>query len=186
MAAEEILAEQGFEDFTITAVAERSKTSVGAVYRRFDSKEKLVAALKDRILTRIESEVGNAIRMAPQHDLASAVSAFVHILASSFSTNGQVVPNLLAPSDGASSERGLQAIATLHRLFLDAVAPRLGEIHRPDPMTAMILASRTLIGACIHRSAVIRALPDGISWQSWADQLTDMTVQYLTSPSAST
>jgi AcrR family transcriptional regulator len=183
-AAEQILAEEGFDEFTMAAVADRSKTSVGAIYRRFDGKEQLVRAVKDRILGRIEQEVADALAASADQDLTGVIAAFADALASAFAPHCQVIPDLLAVDDQA--QRGVHAIATLHRMFLDALAPHLGDIRRTDPMTAVALASRTLIGACVHRASVIRALPDGISWQTWAEQMTDMTTAYLLAPVSAT
>jgi AcrR family transcriptional regulator len=60
-AAEEVLAADGFDDFTMAAVAERSGVSIGGIYRRFDSKVQLVAAVKDRVLTRVEDNIAERL-----------------------------------------------------------------------------------------------------------------------------
>lgn len=59
-AAEEVLAADGFDDFTMAAVAERSGVSIGGIYRRFDSKVQLVA-VKDRVLTRVEDNIAERL-----------------------------------------------------------------------------------------------------------------------------
>ena len=63
-AAEEVLAADGFDEFTMTAVAERAGVSVGAIYRRFDSKEQLLAAVKDRLLSRLEEDLAERLSTA--------------------------------------------------------------------------------------------------------------------------
>ena len=59
-AAEEVLAADGFDDFTMAAVAERSGVSIGGIYRRFDSKVQLVA-VKDHVLTRVEDNIAERL-----------------------------------------------------------------------------------------------------------------------------
>jgi AcrR family transcriptional regulator len=43
--AEDVLTADGFDEFTMTAVAERAGVSVGAIYRRVGGKEQLLAAV---------------------------------------------------------------------------------------------------------------------------------------------
>ncbi|MEX3930794.1 TetR family transcriptional regulator [Paraburkholderia phymatum] len=47
-AAGEVIAERGFEAATMTAIAERAGTSIGAVYQYFPNKHALVLALRTR------------------------------------------------------------------------------------------------------------------------------------------
>jgi AcrR family transcriptional regulator len=63
-AAEDVLALDGLDGFTIAAVAERAGVSVGGLYRRFTGKEQLLAAVKDRLLTRLETRLSEALASA--------------------------------------------------------------------------------------------------------------------------
>ena len=179
-AAECILAEGGAEHLTMAAVAERSGTSVGAIYRRFASKEKLLAAVKDRLLCVLESEVAEGLaRSGGAGDLGETITAFTHSLAYAFEMHIHVIPELVAENE-EMGQRGLQTNAILQRLFLDALAPHFGEIRRPEPLTAAVFSVRTVISACIHRALLLDGLPDGISWQSWSEQMSEMARAYLT------
>ena len=180
-AAEQILADQGPDALTMQGVADRSGTSIGAIYRRFAGKETLLQAIKDRLLTRMEDEVRAAVgAAAADGGLLGVVSAFVHGLAETFGANGTVVPHLMAGTDDRLGLRGAESVARLQGLFLDAAAPHLRQVTRPDPVTVMTFAARSVIGGCIHRTSMLRVLPDGISWALWAEQMTAMTGGYLT------
>jgi AcrR family transcriptional regulator len=180
-AASEIIAEGGIDECTVAAVAVRSGTSVGAVYRRFVSKEQLLYAVKDRTLGQLEHQVAEELDAARGQTLAEIVSVFVHALAGWAASHSHLMPALLMTGDVNADVRGVESITTLNRLLLDVLAPRLGEVDRHDPMTAAEFSARTILGACVHRSAAIPRLPDGISWPVWADQMSDMVTSFLAS-----
>src|SRR5262245_5338406 len=54
-AAETVLSRDGWEAFTMNAVADEADASVGGIYRRFASKEQLLRAIKDNVLTRADA-----------------------------------------------------------------------------------------------------------------------------------
>jgi AcrR family transcriptional regulator len=63
-AAEDVLTADGFDEFTMTAVAERAGVSVGAIYRRVGGKEQLLAAVKDRLLSQLEEDLAERLHSA--------------------------------------------------------------------------------------------------------------------------
>lgn len=178
LAAEESLAAVGLDDFTIADVSERAGVSVGAIYRRFDSKEELLAAVKDRLLTRVETTITEALA-GSEPGLVNVIDSFARGLADSFSLGDQVIPDLLSSSSVELHERGLRTLSSLQRLFMNAIAPYLGEVQRGDPMTSAESTAHTMIGACVHRAASVRRWPDGLSWELWADHISSMAAGYL-------
>jgi AcrR family transcriptional regulator len=62
--AEDVLTADGFDEFTMTAVAERAGVSVGAIYRRVGGKEQLLAAVKDRLLSQLEEDLAERLHSA--------------------------------------------------------------------------------------------------------------------------
>ena len=182
MSAEQVLAETGFDDLAMAAVAERAGLSVGAIYRRFEGKEHLLVAVKDRLLTRVEDDITVALD-APGRSLPDVVDRFTHALADGFSAGAHVVPHVVGKGQGlGSSERSRRALDSIQRLFLDAATVHLDEVRRSDPTTALAIAFRTITAACIHRTITWRAVPDGISWERWSEQVADMATLYLTTP----
>src|SRR5262249_52608727 len=53
-AAETVLSRDGWEVFTMKAVADEAGASIGGIYRRFANKEQLLRAIKDNVLTRAD------------------------------------------------------------------------------------------------------------------------------------
>jgi AcrR family transcriptional regulator len=181
-AAEEVLAATGFDDFTMGAVAERAGLSVGAIYRRFEGKEQLLTAVKDRLLNQVEEGITAAVEAA-DGGLPEIIDAFTRALADGLSAGAHVIPHALGKTRTTeASERSQRALDNIQRLFLDAATAHLDEVRRSDPMTALALAFRTITGACIHRTVTLHTWPDGISWGQWSEQVADMATLYLTTP----
>jgi AcrR family transcriptional regulator len=182
VSAEQVLADTGFDDLTMAAVAERAGLSVGAIYRRFEGKEHLLIAVKDRLLTRVEDAITAALD-ATHGGLPEIIDAFTHALADGFSAGAHVIPHVAGTSHNiGSSERSRRALENIQRLFLDATTAHLDQVRRSDPTTALAIAFRTITAACIHRTITWRAVPDGISWDRWSEQVADMATLYLTTP----
>lgn len=177
-AAEEVLAAEGWDDFTMTAVAARAGVSIGGIYRRFESKEQLLAAVKDRLLARLEEGVATQLAAAEPR-LDSVVRAFVRAWSENLAAGDRVYSDLFRPSE-AFTERGRQAFDITRRLFNDAVLPHLAEVRRPQPEKAVAMVFSVITGSLNFRAAA-RRMPDkdGISWYDFADELSDMAIGYL-------
>jgi AcrR family transcriptional regulator len=186
VAAEQTLATSGLDNFTMAAVAERAEVSVGALYRRFSGKEPLLNAVKDRMLTELEDNLGAALAVAGP-GLAHKVTAFVKAVVEGVTAGRQVFPDLVATArrDSASALRGGRAVATMQRLFLDAAFPHINEVRRADAATALTITANTIVASCVHRTINPGSATDGLSWARWREQVTEMALLYLTAPSAS-
>jgi AcrR family transcriptional regulator len=171
-AAEHVLATGGIEEFTVAAVAEQAGMSVGTIYRRFTSKEQLLHAVKDQLLSQLESSVLEALRSA-EPGLRGVIAAFTHAMARTFSHHDRIFPDLLSGQRAEAVERGLQALAVIQDALVETAEPYLD--HEP----ALRMAARTIIGSCVHRAATCRSWPDGMTWTNWADETTRMAVAYL-------
>jgi AcrR family transcriptional regulator len=181
-AAEEVLVNDGLDDFTVAAVAEQAGVSVGGVYRRFASRETLIDAVVDSMLTRVQDTVAESLNAA-EPSLAGVITAFTHALATSFDRSGRVASALAtAQRTPEARQRGLRNLTVLQRLFLDAAAPYGDQITRSARSTALTTVLRTIIAAGAHRTGVAQWWPDGLSWAQWADEMADMATTYLTTP----
>ncbi|GAA2336216.1 hypothetical protein GCM10009854_10150 [Saccharopolyspora halophila] len=179
LSAEHVLSVGGIDDFTVAGVAEHAGMSVGAIYRRFSGKEQLLGAVKDQLLEQLEADVDEALRTA-EPSLGGIVEAFVRAMARTFSARTRVFPELLSGQPAEGVERGLQALDTIQRAFIDSAEPHLDEIARPRPQEAVGFAARSIIGSCVHRAASCDAWPDDLTWTTWARETTEMTTTYLT------
>ncbi|MBP2478689.1 AcrR family transcriptional regulator [Crossiella equi] len=180
-AAEHVLAHQGHEEFTVAAVAEQARLSVGAIYRRFTGKDQLLHAVKDQLLGRLETSVDEALR-PPAHALDEVVGAFTRALADTFARHSRIFPELLDGQRAEGRDRGLQALAAIQGIFVEAVIPHLGEVSRADPEAAVRMTARTVIGACVHRAATCRYWPDDLTWDTWAAETVALALAYLRGP----
>lgn len=182
VAAEQELAATGSDDLTMAAVAERAGMSVGAIYRRFEGKEQLLTAVKDRLLTRVEDDITAALDAA-EGGLAEVVDAFTRTLVDGFSASAHIIPHVVGGARPiGSSERARRALEHIQQLFVDATSAHLAEIRRSDPATALVIAARTITTACLHQAVIGRTVPDGISGPRWCEQVADMATVYLTTP----
>jgi AcrR family transcriptional regulator len=178
--AEHVLVNEGPEAFTIARVAEHARVSVGGVYRRFANKEQLIEAVRHALLEQLEDAITEALD-AQSSSLGDVVGAFTAALSRTLDKSGRIIPVILAGGLKVESpERGLQTIANLRQRFVDAASPFREEIRRPDPITSLDIAFRSVIAAGAHRIAISQWWPDGLTWQQWTCELTDMTIAYLT------
>jgi AcrR family transcriptional regulator len=180
-AAEHVLAHHGIEEFTVGAVAEQAEMSVGAIYRRFSGKDQLLHAVKDQLLTQLETNVREALRTS-EPGLREIVGAFTQALARTFASHDRIFSELLDGQRAEGRDRGLAALAAIQHAFVESVRPGLPDISREDPEPAVRMAARTIIGACVHRAATGRYWPDHLSWTTWAVETTELTLAYLTAP----
>lgn len=184
-AAEEVLAEVGYEECTMAAVAERAGVSVGSIYRRFEGRDQLLEVLKERISSDLEARVVAAVDAAPEN-LDAIVRAFVHALAAAFSNDSAVLPDLFGRRDRRNlSDRGQAALEAGYDFFADATKPYWSTIERSDVSYAVRVSAETITASCVHRAMRARGAPGKFSVQDWnryADQLTDMVLAYLRTP----
>jgi AcrR family transcriptional regulator len=144
-AGERVLADNGYEGFTIGEVSRRARVSVGSVYARFDNKEALIHAIHARMMERLTPpEADVAAADDPGADLATVVARGVHALAGrmgrerellrAFMVRGAVDPSIAAP--------GSEASRATARAFKTAVLAHRGEIGHDDPELAADIAFR--------------------------------------------
>ncbi|BDB43613.1 MULTISPECIES: TetR/AcrR family transcriptional regulator [Mycobacterium] len=178
--AEEVLVNEGFEEFTIARVAEHAGVSVGGVYRRFAGKEDLIEAIRRDLAERLELAVAEGLDTAPP-SLQGVVNAFAAALSETLEESGRVIPAVLAGGHRVDPpEDGLRTVNALRRRFLDAAAAHREQIRHPDPDTALDIAFRSVIAAGAHRAAASPWWPDGLTWRQWADEIARMCLAYLT------
>lgn len=183
-AAEEIASASGLEEMTIAGVAQRAGVAVGTIYRRFEDKEQLIAALTERMLERREEYVAERLRAA-EPSLPGVMTAYAHALLQSFADNSSLFPELLRTRGTRSLERGARTITELHRLLLEAAAPYTDQIRRSQPRQALDTAARAILGACFHNSVRPDAATGEAARARYADELGDMAMAYLLTPGRS-
>lgn len=184
-AAEEVLAEVGYEECTMAAVAERAGVSVGSIYRRFEGRDQLLAVLKERMLSDLEARLVAAVDAAPKN-LDDIVRAYVHALAVAFSTGSAVLPDLVGRRDRRNlSGPGQAALEIGYDFFAAATKPYWSSVERLDVSYAVRAAAETIVASFVHRAMRAQGAPGKLSGEDWiryADELTAMVLAYLRTP----
>jgi AcrR family transcriptional regulator len=175
-AAESVLAAKGFDDFTMTAVAEEADVSIGAIYRRFEGRDQLLDAVWNQLLSRMQEDLAAALDAA-EPSLSGVVHALIRASVADLENN-KAFPYLYGPSL-ALTTRVHDAIATRRRLFLQAVEPYLGEVRQPDPKVAVVVVQQMVTGSCVHRASQGPGVEDGLTWDVFAEQLEKLALDYL-------
>lgn len=179
-AAEEEVSAVGLEDVTIGAVATRAGVSVGSIYRRFEGKEQLVAALTERMLERREEFLAEQLRTA-EPSLSGVLDAYTHALVQSFVASSGLFPDLMRGRGTRTPDRVARTIDEIHRLLLEAAAPYTAQIRRSCPEAALATVADALLGAGFHNSIRPDRPMDEAAQNRFANELSDMALAYLLS-----
>jgi AcrR family transcriptional regulator len=175
-AGEAVLAEQGYDGFTLGEISRRAHLSNGAIYHRVDGKETLLAAVHARFIDRIARR--SLLREPPPawDDLAlpELVTAAVESIGDAFRREERLLRAfvLLEGRDPACAERGAEAVRREGRAFTRLVAPRLLAASHPDPEGAASFAFEIVFGSLMHRVTWPQhAAGRRLGWSAYVDRL---------------
>lgn len=139
-AAEQLVAEKGFEDTPVAEVARRAGSSVGAFYTRFEDKDGLLHALYDRWLQEATATADEALDPARWEgaNIPEILSSVVRFLVEIYRERGGlirafVLRNRVDPEFQARQERLSHYVSQGVTALLLA---RRAEIAAPDPERA--------------------------------------------------
>ena len=140
-AAEEVISERGFDNATVSEIVRRGKSSVGAMYARFNDKDSLLVCLHERFceqaLATTEAAL-DALRWegATIGEIFSAAIPFlVHVyhhkrgLIRAFMVRGS--------TDHHFAERGGRLSRMISEKLISLLIARRDEIRHPDPVLAV-------------------------------------------------
>jgi AcrR family transcriptional regulator len=180
-AAEKLLAEKGYEGFTMTEVAKRAKISVGSVYGRFAGRESLIYAVHARMNARLSTADDTVLAEAT--DLASALAGAVRQFAATMYRERDLlrVFMLRGAIDEAIRTSGSASSQAAAQLFEQAVLAFRDEIRHPCPGLAVdvayrivydVLARQVMYGPTFESSLQI-------DWDELVAELTAAALDYL-------
>ncbi len=178
---ERLLAQKGYEGFTIAEVSRRAKVSVGSVYGRFENKDALVQALHRRMLERMAANGGGSA--AADADLDVAVRRGIGALSAGMDRERSVLRVFMMRGavDQAISGPGSEASRAVARRFTEAVLVHRDEIGHPDPEIAAdvafriaydVLARNVMYGPTFESSVEI-------DWDTLTEELSVASLTYL-------
>ena len=153
-AGAELLREKGYEGFTVLEVSRRANVSIGSIYARADSKERLFAAIYEREMERMNLE-SLSLRDTAREGVTGRelVVALVQDLADNVLGNAATLRVFMhrAVVDRDLWERGSAGLRHLSRTFESALLEHRDELTHPDPLLAIDIAFRFVYDTLARR-----------------------------------
>jgi AcrR family transcriptional regulator len=181
-AAEIVLSRDGWEAFTMKAVADEADASVGGIYRRFANKEQLLRAIKDNVLNRADAMHRN-IGGHKATNLTDAVQHYVRQRIEALTTYADILKKILdaQQGDAVMRNRGRQSVQLGLRTFRSIIAPFRSEIAHADPELAVELAFYVLNAAVLRKVQAYASdtLFEHLDWDLLKKELADVVLRYL-------
>ncbi|MFE7835083.1 TetR/AcrR family transcriptional regulator [Streptomyces sp. NPDC057474] len=186
----EILAEDGWHDFTLARVCDRAGVSVGLLYRRFHGREELLAALQDRWLDAVDrtrEELASRQIDWAAIDASEAVQVAIGGVVESFLS--QKPATHVLGRYGAFDEAGLNRMAKISQDY--AAWYRTGLMHHadainhPDPARAIDFSYRLILDTVIRRTTYGDTFDTGTAtgdWDAFSAELWSVCCAYLFRP----
>jgi AcrR family transcriptional regulator len=184
-AAEEIIAEKGFDNATVSEIVRRARSSVGAMYARFNDKDSLLACLHERFYEQALATAETALdpgrwEGASTRDiLTTAIPFVVHMyhlkrgLIRAFIVRGT--------EDRTFAERGGRLGRAISEMLIKLLLPREEEIKHPDPPLGIAFGLRmvfdTLDVGTVHEGIQRSAVE--MTQEQLAEELTRALLCYL-------
>lgn len=150
----EVLRELGFEGFTVHEVSRRAGVSIGSIYSRVPSREALIMAIYERVMTWTEER--EAIeRDGARYDLEprERIELIVTDMATTMLAHADTLRVFMrqAPLNPEFLERGSEKSQDTARLFADAMLARREDINHPDPELAVDIVWRMTYNTIARR-----------------------------------
>ncbi|MEU3617995.1 TetR/AcrR family transcriptional regulator [Streptomyces sp. NPDC006872] len=186
----EILAEDGWHDFTLARVCERAGVSVGLLYRRFHGREELLAALQDRWLNAVDrtrEELASRPISWAEIDASEAVRVAIGGVVDSF-LRQEPATHVLG-RHGAFDEAGLERMAKISQdyatWYRDGLMHHADVINHPDPARAIDFSYRLVLDIVIRRTTHGDSYDTGTTigdWDAFSAELWSVCCAYLFRP----
>jgi AcrR family transcriptional regulator len=182
-AAETVLSRDGWDAFTMKAVADEADASVGGIYRRFASKEQLLRAIKDNVLTRADA-AHREIANYKSKNLTDAVARYARARIDSLTGYAEILRNILEAQqrpDEVMENRGRQSVQVGMDTFRAMVAPHKAEIRHPDPDLAIEFAFYVFSATVLRKmhAYASESVFEHVDWEIMKTEATTLLVSYL-------
>ncbi|GAA4561055.1 helix-turn-helix domain-containing protein [Pseudonocardia xishanensis] len=172
---------------TVANVAAEAGVSTGSVYRRFGSKEQLLAVIQYEFVEDFKAEL--ARRLADERLVSAAsVSEVVDIAVRGFVETFQARQTLLrvlilvSTENQAALELGSQGARECGAMFREVLLRVADQVKRPDPEAAIDHAYRSMYSMCAFRAMFGENLESGMPapWPVMIDEMAVAICAYLT------
>jgi AcrR family transcriptional regulator len=181
----EVLADRGYEGFSLSELCRRAEVSFGALYTRIESKEALVLAIHDRELTRIsrETEIFEAPELWAALPTRTFVLDAVRALGMHYDRNRRLLRVFIqrASVDLTMREHGQRFNAQLAARFTGLLRRRAAEIPHPEPNRAVDAAYQMAAASFGWRTAFGPTFTSELNTEpdAFIDQVANAVAGYL-------
>ncbi len=182
-AAERILRRDGSEGLTMPAVAQEAGVSVGGIYRRFQAKQALLRAVKDRHMARSEAAMAEAME-AGHGSLDEVVCSFLATLVGDSALETESLFGVIMEphrDDLVMNTRGQVSEARQRASFALALRPFRHQIAHDDPDAAIDMAFLMAVSVFMRR-ATGKGATQPIDWPDLRRELARAMIAYLRGP----
>lgn len=188
-AAEQLLAAQGSDEFTLTQVSRLGKVSIGSIYCRFDSKEELLRDVQVRLLARVEARQQQAVEEAvtKARSLHGLVGLLVGAFAETLRAEAALLRAFMARSvmDAEVAARGKASYFAAENAFAAALLDYRAVIPHPDPERAAYTVFRIVYSTLARYLGLGFGPPAdgaGVEWAGLKQDLVAVCSAYLHHP----
>jgi AcrR family transcriptional regulator len=183
-AGAQIIADYGYDGFTIASVCERAGVAPRFIYDRVNDKETLFLASYDRGIEKVvlEQSVLTSTKNKEAWTAKKRIEFAVHEIGQRFILNHDFLRSvvLISSSNKRISERGARAKDTFSSQFVDALQSIKREIRLPKQDAALELCFDLVFSAWIVRTAYGRDFSSPkLSDQQFDSQVQALAVKYL-------
>lgn len=185
----DLLAEKGYEGLSIGELSARARVSVGSIYQRFEGKESLFAALRERILERLDAQQSDLFRPIDRGlpDDALVVEA-VRRLATLLRQHEALlrVMILRGAIDEETRRRGSRSSVALARAYESHLLRSVRRFGHPKPELAADMSFRIVYATLTRRimSGPTFESETDINWDTFVAELAESQARYLLSDAA--
>lgn len=182
-----LLEQQGPGALTIANVASAAGVSTGSIYRRFGSKEQLLAVIQYEFVEDFKAELARRLadeRLTPDASVDEVVGIAVRGFAETFRARESLlrVLMLVSTENQAVLKVGSQGVTECGALIREVLLGLGDRIRRPDPDAAIDYVYRSMYSTCAFRAmfgehvAFLAPAP----WPLLIDEMTIAVRAYLT------
>ena len=181
-AAETVLSRDGWDAFTMKAVADEAEASVGGLYRRFASKEQLLRAIKDNVLTRADT-MHREIGLHKAKNLHDAITHYTHSRIDALQSYADILKKVLDAQrgDAMMENRGRQSVQIGFQTFRSMVIPFAKEIRHEDPELAIEFAFYVFSASILRKmhAYASESVFEHVDWSVMKREATLLLMRYL-------
>jgi AcrR family transcriptional regulator len=189
-AAAKLIEEKGYSGFTLGDVVKRAKVSIGSIYGRVDSKDELIRAVRQRVISKMELEQADMVVRIRRRALTlrDLITVMIKELASFLSVNAAVLNSFIERAPADARVEGFRRQAYGHTLldFKLLLLERRSEIAQRDAAHAAEVCF-DVVYSSLARFFDVGSISGSATYGNLEQRIADLSavcLAYLTGPRA--